>query len=264
MASGGPAGSHLQKRRVIGIADQNCSAETLRLRMATQAKVGVAFNEHFLIDRAVWVVTNGAAFAHRLVLEYKWPRLIAMTLRATFILSRHRQSARRFENVAAVRVVAIHATHAAFDDRMMLWQTEFGVDIEMALETGCRIAARINDELRAAAGFNVLAAGTVAGFAAGFADHRRIFKMNARVRAGGKFSDDVRVTVRAGFVADVMRTGNFQRHDDRVRRCGTGIQKQQHAAADNGKNGDNQYCSLRFHFQFPVNAKLIDLSRRQP
>jgi hypothetical protein len=146
-----------------------------------------------------------------------------MALRATFILSRHRQPARRFENVAAVRVMAIHATHVAFDDRMMLWQTEFGVDIEMALETGCRIAAGINDELRAAAGFNVFAAWTVAGFAAGFADHRRVLKMNARVRAGGKFSDDVGMAVRAGFVADVMRAGNFQWHDDSVRRGGTGI-----------------------------------------
>jgi hypothetical protein len=225
MASGSPTGPDLQKRCVIGVADQNHPAGTLNLRVTTQAKVGITFNEHFLIDRTVRVVTNDTAFAHGFVLEDKGSCLFAVTLRATFALSRHRQSARRFENVATVRVVALRTAHAAFNDRMMLWETEFGLNIEMTLKTGRRVVARIDDELRAAAGFDVFAAGTVAGFATGFAGHRRILKMNPRVWAGGKFPDDVGVTVRAGFVADVTRSGNFQRHNDRVRRGGTGIQK---------------------------------------
>ena len=252
MASGGPTGAHLQKRRVICVADEDVTGRVrwLHLCVTSQAKIGVAFDEHFLIDRAVWAVTNGAAFAHGFVFKDKGPRLVSVTLRATFILSRHRQSGRRFENVAAVRIVAIHTTHVTFNDWMMLRQIEFGVNIQMTLKTGCWVVAGVNDEFCAAAGFNVFAAGTVAGFATGFTDHCRIFKMNTRVRAGGEFSDDVGVTVRAGFVADVMRAGNFQRHDHRVRCCGTGIQKQQHADADDGKNRDNRYCSLQFHFQF--------------
>lgn len=223
MASGSPTGSHLQKRCVIGVADENGSIGTLNLRVTAQAKVGIAFDQHLLIDRAVWVVTNVATFAQRFVLEDKGSCLFAVALRATFVLSRHRQSARRFENVAAVRIVAIHTTHAAFNDRMMLRKTEFGMNIKMTLKTGRRVIARIDDECCAAAGFDVFAAGTVTGFATGFADHRRIFKMNPRVRAGGKFPDDIGVAVCAGFVADVMRAGNFQRHNDRVRCGGTGI-----------------------------------------
>ena len=121
-----------------------------------------------------------------------------MTLRATFILSRHRESARRLENVAAMRIVALHAAHVAFDDRMMLRQIEFRVNVEMTLKTGSRIVARIDDELRGTAGLDVFAAGTVAGFAAGLAGHRRVFEVNpARASWQGKFLDDFLVAIRA-------------------------------------------------------------------
>ena len=155
-----------------------------------------------------------AAFAHRVVLEDKRPRLVAMALRAAFVLTRHGESVRRFENVAAVRVVAIHATHVALDDGMMLRQIKFRVDVEMTLKTGRRVFAWIDDELRGAAGFDVFAAGTVAGFAAGFGHHRGIIKMNARVRTRGKFPDEIGVAIRAGFIAGEMRARDFQRHDD--------------------------------------------------
>ena len=79
--------------------------------------------------------------------------------------------------------------------------------------------------LGVAAGLDMFAARTVAGFAAGFADHRRIFKMNPRVGTGGKFPDDLRVAVHAGLVADVMGAGNFQRHHHFAGRGGAGIQK---------------------------------------
>jgi hypothetical protein len=147
------------------------------LRVATQAKIRIAFDEHFPIDRTVRVVADGAAFAQRLVFKNERPRLGLMTLRATLILRRHRESARRFENVAAVRIVAVGAIHVAFDDRMMLRQIEFRMNVEVTLKTGFGIFAGIDDEPRRAAGADVFAAGTVAGFAAALAGHRSVGKM---------------------------------------------------------------------------------------
>lgn len=135
------------------------------MRVAAQAKIRIILNKHFAIDRAVRIVANGAAFAHRFVLEHKRPRLVLMTLRAIFVQPRHRESARVFENIAAVRVVALNAIHRAFDHGMMLRQGEIGVNLDVALKTGRGIFSGIDDEF-CVAGFGVPAAGTVTGFAA--------------------------------------------------------------------------------------------------
>ena len=229
MTAGGPTGSHLQKRGVIRVADINTPARnvgTLDLRVTTQAEVRVALDEHFLVDGAVRSVANRATFAQRLMLKNKRARLLAMACRATFVLPGHGQTASRLEYIPAVRVVAGHATHVTFDHRMMLRQVEFGLNVQVTLKTGRRVVAWIDDEFYVAAGFDVFAAGTVAGFASGLAGQRRTFKMNPRMGAGGKFPDDFRVTIQAGLVADVMRAGNFQGHRHFGGRGGAGIQKQ--------------------------------------
>ncbi len=230
MAAGSPASSGLQLQRVIHPADENVPAgnrRALDLRVTAQTEIRVAHHEHFLVDRTMRIMTNDAAFAHRRVFKDKRARLVAMTLRAAFILPRHGQAARRFECVAAMRIMALHATHVAFDDRMMLRQIKFRVDVKMALKTGRRVVARVDDEFSAATGLDVFAARTVARLAAGLAGHCSIAGVNSRVRTGGKFTDDVLMAIRAGLVADVMCAGNLQRHDHGVGRGGTGIQKQQ-------------------------------------
>jgi hypothetical protein len=181
------------------------------LRVTAQAKVRIAFDEHLLIDRAVRVVAN--VQPSRSASCSKTNGRVCSRWHGAQLSSCRAMASPpcRFENVAAVRIVALHTTHAAFNDRMMLRQIEFGLNIQMTLKTGRRVIARIDDECCAAAGFDMFAAGTVAGFAPGLPAMRRTFKMNPRVRAGGKFPDDVGVTIRAGFIADVMRAGNFQR-----------------------------------------------------
>ena len=79
-----------------------------------------------------------------------------------------------------------------------------------------------------AAGFDVFAAGAVAGFAAGFAGHRRVRKMDPRVRAGGKFPDDLRVAIHAGLGCRRNARREFPAAPPPRRRGGTGIQKQRH------------------------------------
>ena len=209
VAAGSPAGSDLQIGRMKRVADVNLAAGRLDLCVAAQAKIRIAVDKHFLIDRTMRAMTDDAAFAHRRMREDERSGLVAMTLRTTFILPRHGQSARRLENVVTVRVVALHTIHMSLDDGMVMRQIKFRVDVEVALKTGRRVFARVDDKI-GAAGLNVFAARPMTGFAARLANHRCIIRMNPRVRAGGKYSDNGLVAIRAGLVADKMRTGNFQ------------------------------------------------------
>jgi hypothetical protein len=145
-----------------GVADEGfINDRILVLRMASQAKVRVALDKHFAVDRAMWVVTRGATLAHGFVLEHNRARLFTMTLSAAFVAPRHRQSAGGFENVVAMRVVALNTIHFALNHGMMLGQIKFGLDFEVALKTRRRVFAGINDEFVLAA-FDVFAGRAVA------------------------------------------------------------------------------------------------------
>jgi hypothetical protein len=147
---------------VGGVADEGfIDDRILVLRMASQAKVRVALDKHFAVDRAVRVVTRGATLAHGFVLEHNRARLFTMTLGAAFVAPRHRQSAGGFENVVAMRVVALNTIHFALNHGMMLGQIKFSLNFEVALKTRCRVFAGINDEFVLAA-FDVFAARAVA------------------------------------------------------------------------------------------------------
>ncbi len=140
---------------------------TLHLNMALQAQVIVAFDQQHPVDRTMGIVARGASFAQRLVLEDEWPALLAMTLRAILIQSRHRESARWFHDIVSVRVVALHTVHHPFDNRMMLWQTKLRVHIHVTLETGARVLSRIHNQPPSTTYPDVLARRPVARFASG-------------------------------------------------------------------------------------------------
>ena len=60
-------------------------------------------------------------------------------------------------------IMALHAIHAALQDRMMLWKVEFGEGLEMTLEAGGWFFSRVDDELAAAAAsLEVFAPGSMA------------------------------------------------------------------------------------------------------
>src|SRR5580698_1039160 len=224
VAARGPAGPHLKKSSVVRIADVNVAGGNIRslgLRVATQAKVWAIGDEQFVVDGTVWVMTSRAAFAQGLMLKNKRPRLRLVTTRAALILPRHGQAAGRLEDVATVRIMAIHAIHEAFHDRMMLGQIEFGLHVEVALETGRGIFSGIDDEAGRAAGPDMFAAGAVAGFTTSLTGHGGPLNLQARVRAGREFTDDVRMAIRARLVADVVRAWNLKRGNNRGRTGGT-------------------------------------------
>jgi len=169
----------------------------------------------------VRVVAGGTTFPHCFVLKNHRARLFTVTLSTTLILPCHRETARRFQNVAAMRVVALRATHLAFDDRVMLRQIEFGVCFQMALKTGGWVFAGIEDEF-SRAGLDVQTASAVTRFAAGLTSHRS-FEMNPSVRARWELFDDVRMAIGARFVADKVRSRNFRSSKNSTRDRGAGI-----------------------------------------
>ena len=125
MATGRPACPLAKQERVGNTADiYFAQGLILHLGMALQAKVGIILDEQLSVNRAVGVVTDGATFAHRLVLKNEGPSLLAMTFRARFILPLHGQTAGGFKDICSVRVVALNAIHPAFKNGMMLRQVD--------------------------------------------------------------------------------------------------------------------------------------------
>lgn len=214
---------------MVDVADVDLAAGdvwlgALNLRVAAKAKVHVALDEQLGIDGAVGRVANRAAFPQGLVLKDKRPRLFAMALGAGFVHARHRQPARRLEDVAAMGVMALGAVHVLLEDRVMLGQMKFGFDGAMTLETRRRILARIDNELSLPAPTGgVQAAGTVAGFAAGLARGTGIFQADTSVGAAPKDPRDVGVAFSARFVPDERRAGNLGRGGQTDRNRGAGI-----------------------------------------
>lgn len=90
------------------------------LRVTAQTEIRIGVDQHFPVYGSMRVVANRAAFPQCLVLEHDRPRLLLMTLRTALVKPRHRQASRGFENVAAMRVMTLHAVHMAFLDRVML------------------------------------------------------------------------------------------------------------------------------------------------
>jgi len=140
---------------------------TLHLHMTLEAKIVVAFGQKLPVDRAMGVVAGDAPIAQRFVLKDERSALLAMTLRAALIQSCHRQAAGGLHDVMTMRVVALDAVHDSFHDGMMLWKFEFGMDVQMTLETCGRIFTRINDESPPTAHADMLACCSMARFATG-------------------------------------------------------------------------------------------------
>jgi len=207
---------------MVDVPDVNPLVDGLGLRVAAQAEVGITGHEQFLIDRPMRIVAGHAAFPHGIVFKHEGPGLILVALGAIFVRLRHGQSPGWFEEVSPMGIVALHTIHVSFDHRMMLGQHKFALHFQMAFKAGGRILPGINDELGAAAGFNMPAAGPMTGFAPSLAGHGGGVVVKPAMRAGGKFMDEVGVTILAGTVADVMGTGNFQGGDHHARFGDTG------------------------------------------
>jgi hypothetical protein len=206
---------------VIDDANGDRLVPDLLLRVTAQAKVWIRVDEQLPVDRAMGVVADRATLTQRFVLKHYRPDLFTMALRTAFVEPRQGETAGRFENVSTMRIMALHAVHAAFEDRVMLRQTEFSMRLEMAFEARSRLSAGIQDETApSAADLDVPAAGPVTGFATRLSLDARNFEMNAGVRARRKAAHVIRVTVCADLVADKVRAWNLRGIQDGQRSQG--------------------------------------------
>ena len=176
MATCRPTSAIADQRAVIHVADIETGAGgwALGLGVAFKAQIGVPLHQHFGVDGAVRVMADGATFPHRGVFENHGARLFPMALGAILVEPRHGESARGFHDVHPVGIVALHAAHFAFNDRVMLREMKFRAGFLVALEAAFGIFSGVDDEFfetAAARHGDVLTAGAVAGFAAALAGH---------------------------------------------------------------------------------------------
>ena len=116
----------------------------------------------------------------------------------------------------------MNAVHFAFNDRMVFGKMELRLRLKMALETGFRIFAGIDNEpLAGAAQGHVLAGGPVARFAAILASHCGAIQVQARVRTRREDPRNISVAVGADFVAHKRCAFNLRRRHYRPVHGGT-------------------------------------------
>jgi hypothetical protein len=245
VAARGPARAVTEVVGVVFLADEN-EARAGRARgddlgMAAQAEIIVGLDEHFFVHRTVRLMADNAPFAQGGMLKDKGPGFLAMTLGAGFVPAGKRESARGFHDVHAVRVMALDAVHLAFHNGVMLREVELRMRFEVAREAGFGVAAGIDDEfVVTAAGGDVFAAGTVAGFATLFTGEAGLFEMQARVRAGREGAGDGGMAIGANAVADERGAFDGGRSHDSAGECGAGVEEKNRRGNAQGERQPRQ------------------------
>lgn len=211
---GAPARASGKACCVIDLANHNLIRPDLDLRVAFQAKVVIAFNQQFLVDRTMRTMASRAAFTQRRMFIDKRPCLVTMALSARSIESCHGESARRFHDIAPVRIVALHTVNAVLDDGMVVGQIKFRMGFEMTLVTTCRIFSGIDDEFASpASGRNVFAARPMARLATGHAGQLHLFLVKTAVRTARENTRDIGMAFDTSSIPDEGRAFNFRRCD---------------------------------------------------
>ena len=182
------------------------------LKVAAQAEVGVASDEHLLVDGAVGIMARSATFLHGSVLVDERSLLSGMTLGAGVGLIGQINAA-TLDGVTFMNIMAIHATNLAGEHRMAMRQAELAAFIEMARKAGFRILVRIDDIAATTAGLHVQACRTMAGLATRGADlgiGDRKLSVTGRLKMVGL----VGVTLHTFLGSDVGRAWYFGGRED--------------------------------------------------
>ncbi len=171
----------------------------------------------------MWIVTGGAAFAHRGVLKNERPGLFTVALRAGLVQTPHREPSRRLHDIQAMRVMALHTVHLSLSDGMMLRKMEFGIDVQMTFVTGLGILPGVDDELLTprASNSHVFACRAVARFAAVLAYGFGVLEMQPGMRTRGERTRDFGMTIGANLVTNKGRPLDHGRHHHRSLDRGT-------------------------------------------
>ena len=205
---------------VVTTADDQNAGCRLLLEVALEAESGATLGEQLAVHRSVGLVAGAAALTNCLVLENERAHLRCVAL-PTGITLRGQLGATARNGRPLVRVVAIAAAHLSLGDRVMMWQGKLPALVEMALEAGLRIAARIENVLPSATRLSVEAARTMTAFAT---DLHRVgpLGLKPRVAGGLEVPDQLCVALRAVLVAHEFRARDGQGRHHRARGGGAG------------------------------------------
>ena len=199
---------------MVGPANNN-PGRRLLLEVALETKIGVARDQHLVIDRAVRIVTRGASLAHSLVFEDKRPALGGVALAASFVL-REQRCAAAADGRTLVGIVTIAATHLAIQHRMAVGQSKLALFVQMTLEASLGRPFGIENRVVGTTTLIVNAAWAVARFAP---DVFRIRPLGFETRVGCRLeiAHQVGMTFRATLRACKLGARNLRRDDDSAR-----------------------------------------------
>jgi hypothetical protein len=254
-----PAAAQRQSGGMVDVANQERRAG-LDLGVTLQAKIRIARGEQFAIHGTVWLMTGSAAFTQGFVLEYKAPRLIAMTFGAGLVDATVCQSTLGIECIPTVGIVTVHAVQFSFDDEVMIGQAKLRMRLQVTVEAGVRFLSRIHDELVGSlpTARNMPAAGPVTRFATGLAEACFAGFVEQSVRAGREQSGVVGVTVCAGGVPDEVGVGDLRRVDRNRRHGGTGYQGQHYQPEGESESARNSQLTF-----LPIHPYGVSLREEQ-
>ena len=235
------------------IANENLSTDRVHLGMALETKIVVTLDKHLVRNRAVGLMTDGAAFAQGFMFVDDHARLFAMALCASFIEPsqaglRTRAKGcvmRSFEDIRAVWIVALHAIHPGFQDRMMVGQSELGLHVDMTIQASRWFPSRIDNELAATtAALHVQAPRPMTRLAAHGLGAWRTLQMESGMRTGRKDASQIRMAIDACLIADKRSSFNRWRGQHGVLKAGTGNQNNSEHACTRHNDGRQNAASL--------------------
>ena len=213
MTTGAPTGASSQStgRAMIGTANDNPGGGLL-LEMAFETQIGVARDQHLVVDGAVRVMTGRAAFAHRFMFEHKWPALRGVALAAGVMLGQQSRPAAT-DGRTFVGIVTIAAAHFPIQHRVAVGQLKLAFLVQVTLKTDVGRPFGIENGVMGAAALIVNAAGAVTRFAADFLGMGAL-GFEARMSRGLEIAHDLGMTLGATLRADIFGAGNLRRRDD--------------------------------------------------
>ena len=160
---------------MINITNQNLSGLRLLLEMALQTKRRVALVEQSLVNGAMRRMTNYTTLAQSFVLINKRTALCRMAFETSLVLGEESKApsferllyvgATAFDRISLMRVMTIRAAYFALEDRVVVGQLKLRTHFQMALETGLRRLAGIDNRMSAATALGMQASRPMARFA---------------------------------------------------------------------------------------------------
>ena len=186
-------------------------------------------------------MADHAALAQRLVLIDKWPALLGVAIKASFVAAQESDAA-SLERLLQIRSAAVHCTslvrvvtigaiHFAFQHRMVMRHLKLCPHFQVTFETCFGRLARIDNRVCRAGGLNVQAPRAVAALAAHwlcvFA-----FRHKPGVRGRFEISGDLAMAGIACIRAHELCARNARRRNNGAIRIERAARKQNHGQRD--------------------------------